>query len=201
LKPIPLLCQTECPRLRQAQPVYFPRFSHIGVVAWLFAASWPAVAAELPVDWPSGWTVEPLPPLTDVSGAHTLGSRQRAAKLDAQGDPLMVVELTRTQLEPGHQVNLPGVLLQMRKNMQVHLSQGGYQSLCTQIHEAQLGGLPAVETTCKIQLNGGHVMTQTLVAAAQGHSAYSLSYAGSAAGYVATQAQVGEIRASLKLSE
>ncbi|WPP01864.1 DUF4946 domain-containing protein [Pseudomonas sp. HR96] len=155
----------------------------------------PAGAADLLITWPADWQVQPLPPGPEDNQA----SRQRAVKNDANGDPLMVVELTRTNLQPGHQVNLQAVLLEMRKSVQIHFSHGGYQSLCTRIHDSMLGDIPALETTCKIQLNGGHVMTQTLVAAAQQSAAYSLSYAGSAAGYDATEEQVRGIRASLKL--
>lgn len=158
-----------------------------------------ACADDVMILWPGDWQVQPLPPVTDASGANTLGSRQRAVKNDADGNPLMVVELTRTSLEPGHQVNLQAVLLEMRKAVQINFSHGGYQSLCTRIHDSLLGDLPAVETTCKIQLNGGHVMTQTLVAAAQHSTAYSLSYAGSAQGYDAVEEEVIGIRRGLKL--
>lgn len=165
------------------------------VTALALAAT--ARADDLLITWPAGWQVQPLPPAADGNAA----SRQRAVKNDANGDPLMVVELTRTQLQAGHQVNLQAVLLEMRKSVQIHFSHGGYQSLCTRIHDSMLGDIPALETTCKIQLNGGHVMTQTLVAAAQQSAAYSLSYAGSAAGYDAAEDEVRGIRASLKLLE
>lgn len=159
------------------------------------------LAADLMIIWPAGWEVQALPPVTDANGANTSGSRQRAVKSDANGDPLMVVELTRTALQPGHQVNLQAVLLEMRKAVQINFSHGGYQSLCTRLHDSMLGDLPALETTCKIQLNGGHVMTQTLVAATRQGIAYSLSYAGSASGYEATEQEVIGIRSGLKLAQ
>lgn len=141
--------------------------------------------------WPADWQTENL----DAPN----GSRQRAVKNDANGEPLMVVELTRTALEAGHTVNLAGVVLQMRKALQVNFSQGGYQSLCTAIRDSSLGDLPAAETTCKVTLNGNHVLTQTLVAAASSGTAYGLSYAGSAAGYSALEPEVRVIRQTLHL--
>jgi hypothetical protein len=149
-----------------------------------------------PIVWPADWHVEALPAQDDGQA-----SRQRATRNDPDGDPLMVVELTRTPLQPGHLVNLPAVLLEMRKATQMHFSRSGYQSLCSKIRDSQLGGLPAAETTCKIQLNGAHVMTQTLVAAAQPGVAYALSYAGSASGYDAVEAEVSGIRATLRLQD
>jgi len=87
----------------------------------------------------------------------------------------------------------------MRKALQVNFSQGGYQSLCTAIRDSSLGDLPAAETTCKVTLNGNHVLTQTLVAAASPATAYGLSYAGSAAGYTALEPEVRGIRQTLHL--
>jgi hypothetical protein len=59
--------------------------------------------------------------------------------------------------------------------------------------------MPAMETTCTITQNGVHVMTQTLVAAANKERAWSLSYAGSATGYADNKEEVGHIRDSLQL--
>ena len=143
------------------------------------------------LQWPADWQAENL--------EAPNGSRQRAVKNDANGEPLMVVELTRAALEAGHTVNLAGVLLQMRKALQVNFSRGGYQSLCTSIRDSSLGDLPAAETTCKVTLNGNHVLTQTLVAAASPNTAYGLSYAGSAAGYSALEPEVRGIRQTLHL--
>lgn len=153
-----------------------------------------ALADDVVITWPAGWQVETLPDATDPA-VH----RQRAAKNDANGDPQMVVELTRTALAADHQVNLGGVVLEMRKALQINFSHGGYQSICTKVHDSKLGDIAAVETTCQISLNGGHVMTQTLVAASTSAAAYSLSYAGSAQGYTDNQAQVQAIRDGLKL--
>lgn len=129
--------------------------------------------------------------------AAARASRQRAVKADGNGDPAMVVELTRTPLAADHQVNVSAVLLEMRKAIQIDFSKGGYQSVCTSIHPGTLGNLAAMETTCKVLLNGGHVMTQTLVAAAAQGTAWSLSYAGSAQGYSDNQAAVKGIRDAL----
>lgn len=71
--------------------------------------------ADAPVvTWPSGWEVETVP----QDAAHSAVSRQRAVKNDEGGTPVMVMELTMTQVESGHQVNLQGVLLEMRKSVQ-----------------------------------------------------------------------------------
>ncbi|MCU1729730.1 DUF4946 domain-containing protein [Pseudomonas sp. 7P_10.2_Bac1] len=163
----------------------------------LLALSLPvANAADVMITWPGGWEVQAVPAEAD---SHIM--RQRAVKNDANGDPQMVMELTQSTLAPEHQVNMEAVLLEMRKTLQKNFAQGGYQSACNKIHDSTLGGLKALETTCKITQNGNHVITQTLVAATQEQSAYALSYAGPADGYKANEAQVQGIRASLRLGQ
>ncbi|WP_030131430.1 DUF4946 domain-containing protein [Pseudomonas sp. QTF5] len=152
--------------------------------------------AEAPViTWPNGWTVEAVP----QDEAKPQVSRQRAVKNDQDGAPVMVMELTMTQVESGHQVNLEGVLLEMRKSVQKDFFQSGYQSVCTKIHPTTLSRLSALETTCTITQNGRHVLSQTLVAAVDADKAYVLSYAGEAAAYQASQDDIEAARNSLKL--
>ncbi|AMB84668.1 hypothetical protein AWM79_04845 [Pseudomonas agarici] len=158
-----------------------------------------ALADELMVSWPGDWEVQTLPPVQNAAGEVIGGLRQRAVKNAPNGDPMMVMELTQSVLNPGHEVNLPGVLLEMRKAVQKNFVERGFMSVCNRIHESSLGGLAAVETTCTITQNGGHVMTQTLVAAAHDGKAYSLLYAGSADGYKALEPTVNGIRAGLRL--
>ncbi len=112
----------------------------------------------------------------------------------------MVVELTQTRLQPGHEVNVQGVLLEMRKAVQINFVHSGYQSVCTKMKESTLGEVAAMETTCTVTQNGTHVLTQTLVAAANKEMAWSLSYAGSADGYAANRDEVVRIRDSLRLN-
>ncbi|MFJ3153134.1 DUF4946 domain-containing protein [Pseudomonas protegens] len=153
--------------------------------------------AEPQVTWPQGWTVEPLPAPEGEEAAKV--SRQRAVKSDTAGNPLMVMELTMTQVDSGHVVNLQGVLLEMRKSVQKDFAQGGYQSVCNKIHAAQLSRLEALETTCTITQNGRHVLSQTLVAALNGDKAYVLSYAGQAAAFAESQDEILAVRNGLKL--
>ena len=112
---------------------------------------------------------------------------------------MMVMELTMTQVESGHQVNLEGVLLEMRKSVQKDFFQGGYQSVCSKIHPTTLSRLSALETTCTITQNGRHVLSQTLVAAVDADKAYVLSYAGQAEVYKASQDDIAAARNSLQL--
>jgi len=163
--------------------------------ACLFAAAVGAHAADPVMTWPSGWAVEVVSP----EGQAASVSRQRAVKNDAAGNPLMVMELTMTTVETGHQVNLPGVLLEMRKSVQKDFAQGGYQSVCNKIHEASLSRLPALETTCTITENGRHVLSQTLVAAVDAEKAYVLSYAGQAQAYKDSAEEISAARNSLQL--
>lgn len=156
-----------------------------------------AEAADPVITWPSGWQIEELPQAATEESAKVF--RQRAVKNDAGGTPLMVMELTMTQVERGHQVNLQGVLLEMRKSVQKDFGRGGYQSVCTRIHDTTLSRLAALETTCTITENGRHVLSQTLVAAVDGDKAYVLSYAGQAAVYAESQEEIREVRSSLKL--
>ncbi|WP_433735373.1 DUF4946 domain-containing protein [Pseudomonas putida] len=152
--------------------------------------------AEAPVmTWPAGWQVEAI----DQGAATTGVSRQRAVKIDQSGTPVMVMELTISQVESGHQVNLEGVLLEMRKSVQKDFFQGGYQSVCNRIHPATLSRLSALETTCTITQNGRHVLSQTLVAAVDADKAYVLSYAGQAEAYKASQDEIEAARNALKL--
>lgn len=125
--------------------------------------------------------------------------RQRAVKNDQSGNPLMVMELTQTRLAPGHEVNVQGVLLEMRKAVQVNFAKSGFQSVCTHVRDSKLSVVPALETTCTVTQNGVHVLTQTLVAAANKEKAWSLSYAGSAEGYAANKDEALQIRESLRL--
>ncbi|MCP1456598.1 DUF4946 domain-containing protein [Pseudomonas kilonensis] len=155
-------------------------------------------ASEQQVTWPQGWVVEPLPAQASTSAAPgTL--RQRATKSDSAGNVVMVMELTTTTVEPGHQVNLQGVLLEMRKSIQKDFFQGGYQSVCNKIHASMLGGVTALETTCTITQNGRHVLSQALVAALNEGKAYVLSYAGQAQVFVESQDEIQSVRNSLKL--
>ncbi len=148
-----------------------------------------AARADAPVvTWPQGWQVEDVP--ESASGV----SRQRAVKNDQDGSPLMVMELTMSPVQSDHQVNLEGVLLEMRKSVQKDFFQGGYQSVCT-----RLSRLAALETTCTITQNGRHVLSQTLVAAVDADKAYVLSYAGQAEAYKASQDEIDAARNSLKL--
>jgi len=152
-----------------------------------------ASADEPNITWPAGWQVKALP------AATAQVSRQRAVKIDADGNQVMVMELTMTEVEKDHQVNLPGVLLEMRKSIQKDFFQSGYQSVCNKVHAATLGSLSALETTCTITENGRHVLSQTLVAAVDAHKAYVLSYAGQAEVYKASADEIVAVRNSLKL--
>jgi len=152
--------------------------------------------AEAPVmNWPAGWQVEEIAQSDATSGV----SRQRAVKNDQGGTPVMVMELTMTKVESGHQVNLEGVLLEMRKSVQRDFFQSGYQSVCNRIHPTTLSRLSALESTCTITQNGRHVLSQTLVAAVDADKAYVLSYAGQAEAYKASQDEIDAVRNGLKL--
>ncbi|MHC8320112.1 DUF4946 domain-containing protein [Pseudomonas sp. GB2N2] len=152
--------------------------------------------ADVPVvSWPDGWEVEAIP----QDDAKPEVSRQRAVKNDQGGTPVMVMELTMTPVDSGHQVNVQGVLLEMRKSVQKDFFQGGYQSVCNKIHPTTLSRLAALETTCTITQNGRHVLSQTLVAAVGADKAYVFSYAGQADAYKASQEEIAAARNSLKL--
>ena len=176
----------------------FRTFTLAGLCLGLFTNT--VCAADAMIVWPSDWEVEALPQPPSGPGQPSVQIRQRAVKQDGSGDPAMVVELTQTRLQPGHEVNVEGVLLEMRKAVQVNFAHGGFQSACTKMKESTLSDVPARETTCTITQNGVHVMTQTLLAAANKEMAWSLSYAGSADGYAANKEEVLRIRDSLRLN-
>ena len=157
------------------------------------------LAAEPEVHWPSGWQVEEIVPDGEAGAKPQAVSRQRAIKNDENGATLMVMELTGTPIEAGHKVNLPGVLLEMRKSIQKDFAQGGYQSVCSKMHPTTLSRLDALETTCVITENGRHVLSQTLVGAVDVDKAYVFSYAGQAQAYEASKDEVSSVRNSLKL--
>ena len=169
----------------------------------LFAAAAAAQPQLAEITWPDGWQAQALEPEaapeTAPSEAPAKVSRQRAVKNDENGDTILVMELTMTQVEVGHVVNLQGVLLEMRKSIQKDFFQGGYQSVCNKIHPATLSRLAALETTCTITQNGRHVLSQTLVAAVEADKAYVFSYAGQADAYAASQKEIQALRESLKL--
>jgi hypothetical protein len=176
-----------------------PRFSTLFSGLCLLMGMISAHAADTLITWPPGWEVEALPQASEAAGSASTQIRQRAVKNDENGDPAMVVELTQSPLQPGHSVNVQSVLLEMRKAIQVNFARSGFQSVCTQMKAGTLSEVPAMETTCTITQNGAHVMTQTLVAAANKEMAWSLSYAGSAAGYAGNKDEVMRIRDSLQL--
>jgi hypothetical protein len=163
-----------------------------------------AQADDALIVWPAGWEVEPVPSADaqpQVASSPAVGQvRQRAVKNDENGDPAMVVELTQSPLQAGHAVNVQGVLLEMRKAVQVNFARSGFQSVCTQMKSGTLSDLPSMETTCTITQNGVHVMTQTLVATASKEKAWALSYAGSASGYATHKDEVLQIRDNLHLN-
>lgn len=170
---------------------FLPIFVLLGLLSSAASAH-----AEAPiVTWPNGWTIEAI--AQDETKPQV--SRQRAVKNGQDGTPVMVMELTMTPVQSGHQVNLEGVLLEMRKSVQKDFFQGGYQSVCSKIHPTTLSRLAALETTCTITQNGRHVLSQTLVAAVDADKAYVLSYAGQAEAYKASQGDIEATRNSLKL--
>lgn len=166
---------------------------------WLFVLSGllsGIAGADAPVvTWPAGWEIEAIA----QDDATPQVSRQRAVKHDPQGTPVVVMELTTTPVDSGHQVNLQGVLMEMRKSVQKDFFKGGYQSVCNKIHPATLSRLTALETTCTITQNGRHVLSQTLVAALDADKAYVFSYAGQAEAYKASEDEIALARNSLKL--
>lgn len=165
------------------------------VLPFLFATF---AHAEVPlpdIAWPGGWQVQPL--AQDSQTAKV--SRQRAVKNNENGEPVLVAELTVSQVDAGHEVNLGGVLLEMRKSIQKDFFQDGYQSVCNSLHAATLSRLPAEETTCTITENGRPVLLQTLVGALDGDKVYVFSYAGQAEVYARSQQEIQGVRNSLKL--
>ncbi|APC14473.1 DUF4946 domain-containing protein [Pseudomonas frederiksbergensis] len=174
-------------------------YCYLFVLTCLFSAVARAETVLPEITWPSGWEVQVLPQEDATAQTSSRVSRQRAVKNDANGDPVLVMELTMSQVEPGHEVNLQGVLLEMRKSVQKDFFQGGYQSVCNKIHPATLSRLPALETTCTVTQNGRHLLSQTLVAALDADKAYVFSYAGQAEAYAASQDDIRDARNSLKL--
>ncbi|MBF3040605.1 DUF4946 domain-containing protein [Pseudomonas aeruginosa] len=136
-------------------------------------------------------------PLGDAREAGA-GQRQRAVKLQADGSQALVMEVTRMPLQSGQAVNLEKVLGHMRKLVQIEFLRNGLQTACTSPQPSTTGGLAALETTCTIRQRGAVVMKQTLLAAAGKTSAYSLSYAGLAEAYDASQAEIRAVRESLR---
>lgn len=177
----------------------FRPFFSLSFLLFAIVASVDAGAVEPQITWPQDWVVESLPIDAPASGATPGIVRQRATKSDSAGNAVMVMELTTTTVEPDHQVNLQGVLLEMRKSIQKDFFKGGYQSVCTKIHASMLGGVTALETTCTITQNGRHVLSQALVAALNEGKAYVLSYAGQAQVFVESQDEIQSVRNSLKL--
>ncbi|WP_235207707.1 heavy metal translocating P-type ATPase [Pseudomonas aeruginosa] len=131
-------------------------------------------------------------------GQAGAGQRQRAVKLQADGSQALVMEVTRMPLQSGQAVNLEKVLGHMRKLVQIEFLRNGLQTACTSPQPSTTGGLAALETTCTIRQRGAVVMKQTLLTAAGKTSAYSLSYAGLAEAYDASQAEIRAVRESLR---
>ncbi|MGE8097063.1 DUF4946 domain-containing protein [Pseudomonas fluorescens] len=177
----------------------FRPYRYLIVLTCLLSAVARAETVLPEITWPSGWEVQVLPQEGVAVQTAAKVTRQRAVKNDENGDPVLVMELTMSQVEPGHEVNLQGVLLEMRKSVQKDFFRGGYQSVCNKIHPATLSRLQALETTCTVTQNGRHVLSQTLVAALDADKAYVFSYAGQAEAYAASQDEIRDARNSLRL--
>ncbi|MDF5827968.1 DUF4946 domain-containing protein [Pseudomonas aeruginosa] len=149
--------------------------------------------------WPAGWQVSDLP--AAQPGQAGAGQRQRAVKLQADGSQALVMEVTRMPLQSGQAVNLEKVLGHMRKLVQIEFLRNGLQTACTSPQPSTTGGLAALETTCTIRQRGAVVMKQTLLTAAGKTSAYSLSYAGLAEAYDASQAEIRAVGKACASSE
>ena len=121
----------------------------------------------------------------------------RAVKLQADGSQALVMEVTRMPLQSGQAVNLEKVLGHMRKLVQIEFLRNGLQTACTSPQPSTTGGLAALETAPFASARAV-VMKQTLLAAAGKTSAYSLSYAGLAEAYDASQAEIRAVRESLR---
>lgn len=85
--------------------------SYLLVLTCLFSVAARAQDAIAPITWPAGWQVQVLDQDASAAQASANVSRQRAVKNDENGDPVLVMELTTTAVEPGHDVNVQGVLL------------------------------------------------------------------------------------------
>ncbi|MDF5954639.1 DUF4946 domain-containing protein [Pseudomonas aeruginosa] len=146
--------------------------------------------------WPAGWQVSDLP--AAQPGQAGAGQRQRAVKLQADGSQALVMEVTRMPLQSGQAVNPEKVLGHMRKLVQIEFLRNGLQTACTSPQPSTTGGLAALEPPAPSRQRGAVVMKQTLLAAAGKTSAYSLSYAGLAEAYDASQAEIRAVRESLR---
>ncbi|WP_162234450.1 DUF4946 domain-containing protein, partial [Pseudomonas syringae pv. coryli] len=91
-----------------------------GLCLFLLLGTAQVHAADAMIVWPAGWEVESIPTESGEPVQPSVQVRQRAVKNDQSGNPLMVMELTQTRLTPGHEVNVQGVLLEMRKSVQVN---------------------------------------------------------------------------------
>ncbi|WP_095143612.1 MULTISPECIES: DUF4946 domain-containing protein [unclassified Pseudomonas] len=174
-------------------------YKSLFVFTCLFSAIACAQPALPEIAWPSGWQVQALTQEAEPAPSSPQVVRQRAIKNDENGDPVLVMELTMSQVEVGHEVNVQGVLLEMRKSIQKDFFRSGYQSVCNKIHPATLSRLSALETTCTVTRNGQMLLSQTVVAAVDGDKVYVFSYAGQAEAYAKNQGEIQDFRNSLKL--
>ncbi|KAF1003578.1 MAG: hypothetical protein GAK36_00227 [Pseudomonas sp.] len=156
----------------------------------------PAAVAQGLVAWPEGWQVTRS--VQPESGAPVL-MRERGVRLDAQGEQALVMEVTRTQLSSADGYDARRVILQMRKSLQIAFMQQGLQAACSAPRETQLDHLPGLELVCSVSRYGNEVLQQVVSVALDKQAAYSLSYAGPSAQYVAMAEEIQAVRSALTL--
>ncbi|WP_462380217.1 DUF4946 domain-containing protein [Pseudomonas sp. Marseille-QA0892] len=158
-----------------------------------------ANAEALNVDWPETWQQEEVPAPDSPFEANVQGERQRAFRLQPNGEQAVVAELTRLPLPTQQEVTLDRVLREMRQGVQLGFAQSGLQTACEPPQDTHLGNLPAREVSCTASQAGKPVLRQSLLMARSDTAVYSMTFAMPADQAEAVADEIKQVREGLKL--
>lgn len=158
-----------------------------------------ASAEALKVDWPENWQREDVPAPDSPFEANVQGERERAFRLQPNGEQAVVAELTRLPLPTQQEVTLDRVLREMRQGVQLGFAQSGLQTACKPPEDTHLGNLPAREVSCTATQAGRPVLQQSLLMARSDTAVYSMTFAMPADQAETVADEIKQVREGLKL--
>ncbi len=156
--------------------------------------------AELQVDWPDGWQVREMPAPQSPFEPGVSGERVRGMQLRADGEQLVVAELTRLPLANRDGVEVDQVLAQMRQGVQLGFARSGLMTRCAAPADSRMGPLAAREVACTISQGETPALRQHLLLALGEQAVYSLSYAVRADSAASLDETLRQLREGLRLN-
>ncbi len=158
-----------------------------------------ALAADaLEVTWPEGWTAQEM---RNPAATGFPGSNQRAARLGADQQPQASIHLSSIQNPPGETWTLSMHMESAQRALrQVVISQGAAAFACDPTVETTLGGLPALESTCRASKGEIEVVQTIVKVESSGGFVHMLVYQARSPYFETYRADFNAVRASLRFT-